>query len=144
MIALLLALAAPEPPKPPASIDGLPIAALPRQALPASGCAAYLFSTGTTRSLVAMAAAAAGSLELSLDGKPTSFALTTQRGAAGFGFGTTTEYRGGDVIATLDLTIATRRDVTQGAVIDAGTLRIDRTGKDTIVLPVAGLIGCAA
>lgn len=140
MIALLLALAAAAVPD---SIDGLPIGGLERQAIPAQGCAAYLFSTGKTRTLVAMASAAPGTLRLALDGTPADYARGTQAGSVGYGFGATTEYRGGDVSATLDLTIQTRKDLTQGAVVDSGTLRIDRPGRDTIVLPVAGLIGCA-
>lgn len=145
MIALLLVVAAATPPaqSPPASIDGLPIAGLPRQALPARGCAAYLFSGGKTRTLVAMASAESATLRFSLDGTPADYARGMQTGTAGFGFAATTEYRGGDVTATLDLTVQSRRDLSQGAVVDSGTLRIDRPGKDTIVLPVAGLIGCA-
>ncbi|WBH16915.1 hypothetical protein [Sphingomonas radiodurans] len=145
MIALLLALAAVDPPAaPPSTIDGLPIAGLPRQSLPARGCAAYLFSGGKTRTLIAVASAEAATLRLALDGTATDYARGTQTGTAGLGFATTTQYVGGDVTATLDVTIQTRRDLTQGAVIDSGTLRIDRPGKDTMVLPIAGLIGCAA
>ncbi len=143
MIALLLALAA-DPPQPPASIDGLPIAGLPRQAMPSEGCAAYLFSAGKTRALVAVASAAPGTLRLALDGNAADYARGTQAGSIGYGFAATTAYRGGAVTATLDLTIQTRKDLTQGAVVERGTLRIDRQGKDTIVMPVAGLIGCAA
>lgn len=144
MIALLFALAAADPPKPPETIDGLPIGGLERQSMPAQGCAAYLFSAGKTRALVAMASAASGTLRIAVDGKTGDYARETQTGSVGYGLGATTEYRGGDVTATLDLTVQTRKDLSQGAVVDRGTLRIDRPGKDTIVLPVAGLIGCAA
>jgi hypothetical protein len=146
MIALLLALAVADPPRqttPPSPIDGLPIAGLPRQALPTRGCAAYLFSGGKTRVLVAMATADAATLRIALDGTVADYARGTQIGTAGFGFAATTEYRARDVTATLDLAVQPRRDLSQGAVVDSGTLRIDRPGKDTIVLPVAGLIGCA-
>ena len=37
-----------------------------------------------------------------------------------------------------------RKDLAQGAVVPAATLRLDRPGKDSVVLPVAGIIGCAA
>ena len=147
MIALLLALAVANPPKqpaPPALIDGLPIAGLPRQAMPTQGCAAYLFSNGKTRTLVAMARAEPPTLRMAIDGTTADYSRGVQMGTAGFGFAATTEYRAGDVTATLDLTVQTRRDLSQGAVVDSGTLRIDRPGKDSIVLPVAGLIGCAA
>lgn len=152
MIALLLVLAAAAPPRAaparPAMIDGLPIAVLPPQTLPAEGCAAYLFSTGKTRALVAMVnpggAAGGGTLRLALDGPPADYARVRQTGDAGYGFASVTEYRGAEVTATLDLAIRTRGDVTQGAIVEAATLRIDRPGKDTIVLPLGGLIGCAA
>ena len=145
MIALLLlALVAADPPAaPPVTIDGLPIGGLPRQSLPATGCAAYLFSAGQTRALVAMASAEPASLRLSLDGRVVDLGRTTASGAVNFGFGTSTEYRASDVTATLDMTTRSRKDLTQGAVVASGTLRIDRAGKDTIVLPVGGLIGCA-
>ena len=149
MIALLL-LAAADPPKasppadPPASIDGLAIGGIARQSLPAKGCAAYLFSGGQTRTLVVMASADPAALRLSLDGATNDYARATQDGPASFGFGGSTVYRGGEVTATLDMTITTRGDLTGGAVVPQATLRIDRAGKDTIILPVAGLIGCAA
>lgn len=144
MIALFLALAAADPPRPPASIDGSPLTGLPRQSLPARGCAAYLFSAGKTRVLAAVANAEAATLRIAMDGKAADLPRGAQTGTAGFGLASTTEYRAGDTTATLDLIIHPRRDLTQGAVVDSGTLRIDRTGKDTIVVPVAGLIGCAA
>lgn len=144
MIALLLALAAADPPAPPALIDGLPIAGLPAQSLPTQGCAAYLFSGGKTRALVAMASAAPATLRVALDGATADYPRASATGDAGFGFATTAAYRLGEVTATLDLAISARKDITRGALVDSGTLRIDRPGKDTIVLPVGGLIGCAA
>lgn len=144
MIALLLALAAADPPTAITSIDGLPLGGLPPQSLPAEGCAAYLFSAGKTRALAAVAGAQAGTLRLAIDGKPVDLVRTTQSGSAGYGFGGTTQYTGGGSAVTLDLSIQSQRSVTQGAVIDQATLRIDRPGEDTIVLPLAGLVGCAA
>lgn len=150
MIALLapvlLAALAADPPKlapPLASVDGLPIGRLAKQALPAKGCAAYLFSTtGAKRVLVAMATADPGMLRIAIDGKTADYARTAQSGGGGFGFSGTTEYRGGDVTATLQMTITTRGDLTAGAAVPEATLRIDRLGKDSVVLPAAGLIGC--
>lgn len=129
---------------PPASIDGLPIGGIGRQSLPAKGCAAYLFSTGQTRTLAAMAGADPASLRLAIDGISADYARTGQSGAGGFGFAGTTEYRGGDVTATLDMAIETRGDLTAGAAVPQATLRVDRPGKDTIVMPLAGLVGCRA
>ncbi|UVO52358.1 hypothetical protein M0208_18265 [Sphingomonas sp. SUN019] len=141
MIALLLALAA-DPPKPTA-IDGLPIGAIGRQALPAKGCAAYFFTATTKRDLVAMATADPATLRFAIDGATIDVARASQSGTGGYGFAASTVYRGGDVAATLDMTITTRADLTSGAAVPEAALRIDRPGKDGLVVPLQGLIGCA-
>ncbi|MEO5865858.1 MAG: hypothetical protein ABIS14_10645 [Sphingomonas sp.] len=125
------------------SIDGLPLGALPKQELPARGCAAYLWSKTATPALVAMAGADPAQLRISIGGVITDLARDTQQGAGGFGFSTTTAYRNAAVTATLDMTIAPRDDLKDGAAVPEGTLRLDRAGQDSVVLPVAGLIGCA-
>ena len=112
-----------------------------KQAMPARGCAAYLWSTGD-RALVAMATADSARLRLAVDGKPVDYARTDEAGPGGFGFAGVTTYRGGDLTIALDMTVAARDDLASGAMVPAATLRIDRTGRDTVVLPVAGLIGC--
>jgi hypothetical protein len=147
MIPLLFALAL-QAATPSPLIDGLPIAAIGKQALPAKGCAAYLWTVGgVTRQLVAMANANPAQLRIAIDGTPKDYARTTQSapgqsGPGGFGFAGVTEYRGGDVTATLDMTITTRGDMTQGASVMPATLRIERAGQDTVVVPIGGLIGC--
>lgn len=123
-------------------IDGLPIGAIGKQALPSKGCAAYLWTVAGTRSLVAMASAEPAQLRIALDGVTKDYARTTQSGPGGFGFAGVTEYRGGDLTATLDMTITTRGDIAQGASVMPATLRIDRPGRDTVVVAVGGLIGC--
>jgi len=130
MLALLLAQALP--------------GALPRQALPAAGCAAFLWSAGADRRLVAVAGAAAGTLRVSLDGKPVDLARVGPAGPDAFGLGGAAEYRAGTDAARLDLEVATRADLTGGGLVPAGTLTLERAGADAVVLPVAGLIGCAA
>ena len=135
--ALLLGQTAPQ-----ASIDGLPLGAIPRQTLPEHGCAAFLWSVGTTRALVAMANAEPASLRLSIDGTITDLPRDTQQGAAGFGFAETTAYRAGTTTATLVMSVKTRGDLKEGAAVSDATLRLDREGKDSVVLPVAGMIGC--
>lgn len=124
------------------SIDGLPIGAIPQQALPASGCAVYLWSAGPSRALVAMASADPAQLRLSIGGTITDIARSAQREPGGFGFSGVTEYRSNEVTAVLDMTIATRGDLKDGAAVPAATLSIERPGQDGVVLPVAGLIGC--
>ena len=126
-----------------AAADGVSIGAIPKQQLPATGCAAYLWSNGEKRALVAMALAEPAQIRIAVDGAVADYPRTGQSGPGGYGFSGVTTYARGDVTATLDLSIATRPDMTQGAAVPDATLRIDRPGKDTIILPVAGLIGCA-
>jgi hypothetical protein len=133
MIALTLALLLTDP-----SMLG-PIG---RQALPARGCAAYLWDTAPKRTLVAMATADPAQLRLQLDGRMVDVARGGQQGQAGFGFAGVTEYRGVDITAVLDMAVQTRPDLTGGAVVPAATLRIERPGRDVLIAPVAGLIGC--
>lgn len=113
-----------------------------RQALPTKGCAAYLWDNAPQRRLVAMAMAEPAQIRLQLDGRTLDVARAASQGTAGFGFAGVTTYRGADVTAVLDITVEARRDLAGGAVVPTGTLRVERPGRDTLVQPVAGLIGC--
>lgn len=135
-------------PPPPASIDGYPIGGIGRQALPAKGCAAYLFSTGATRTLVAMAGAEAGTLRIALDGQVRDYARAERVGgvqgvATDLGFAGQTRYARVGTAATLTMTIERRADLAQGAIVSDATLLVERDGKDGIIMPLAGMIGCA-
>ncbi|WP_375393456.1 hypothetical protein [uncultured Sphingomonas sp.] len=136
MIALLLALQVA------AAANGVTVGAIPKQQLPATGCAAFLWSSGEKRILVAMAVADPAAVRLSIDGVVADYPRTAQSGVGGYGFAGVTTYALGDVIATLDMAVTARADLTQGATVPDATLRIDRPGHDTIIMPVAGLIGC--
>lgn len=138
MIALLLALAQ----APVSSIDGLPIGGLAQQALPERGCAAYLFSTGPTRVLAAMVGVDPATLRIAIDGRTADYPRVTANGSGPFGFASEASYRTGDISVTLALTIEQRANLTAGAVVPAASVTVDRPGKDTIVVPMAGLIGC--
>jgi hypothetical protein len=129
--ALLLAQAAAEP------------GTLPPQALPARGCAAYLWSVAEPHRLVALAGADPARLRLALGGTATDLPRTEADGAAAFGLAATTRYRAGDVSATLELTTRTTPDLTGGALVPAATLTVERAGADAVVMPVGGLVGCA-
>jgi hypothetical protein len=143
MISLVLILAVQAAAAAPSANPGPgPLAAIGQQKLPAKGCAAYLWNVDGNRQLVAMASADPAQIRLAIDGKTTDYAVSTQSPAIGFGFGGVTQYRGGDVTATLDMAVATRADISAGATVTSATLRIDRPGRDTIVVPVGGLIGC--
>lgn len=116
--------------------------ALPKQALPAKGCAAYLWSVADRR-FVAMASAEPASLRLSLDGKVIDAARASQSGQGDYGFAGQMGYASGETVATLEMTITRRADLIAGAAVPSGTLTIVRGGGDSLVVPVAGLIGCA-
>jgi hypothetical protein len=126
------------------SINGSPLGEIPKQQLPATGCAAYLWSDGATHARIAMASADPALLRIAIDGAVADYPRVAEQGAGGFGFDRSTTYRRDDVTAILDMTIAERGDLTQGALVTGGTLTVMRTGKDTVILPVGGLIGCAA
>lgn len=82
-------------------------------------------------------------MRIALDGKVADYPRVAQRGTGDYGFAGVTDYQSGDVTLSLDMTITRRADLSDGALVPTATLRIDRTGKDGIVLPLAGLIGCA-
>ena len=149
MLALVLALQAATPSTSPSPAPNAgpnpgasPLSAIGQQKLPARGCAAYLWTLDVNRQMVAMASADPAQIRLAIDGKVLDFARATQSDPIGFGFGGITQYRRDDVTATLDLAISTRADITAGATVTAATLRIDRPSRDTVVVPVGGLIGC--
>ncbi|WP_425230322.1 hypothetical protein [Sphingomonas sp.] len=115
---------------------------LPRQAAPAMGCAAYLFTRADTPQFVAMAGP--GGLRLSLDGHEVALARTGAEGSTARGLPALAHYAGGGVEATLTLAASDRGDLADGALVTEATLTVARAGADTIVAPLGGLIGCAA
>jgi len=124
-------------------IPGLPLDVLAKQNLPATGCAAYLWTGSDQRVLVAMVAADPAHLRVSLDGAIVDLPRVAQRGGASFGLNDSTDYAAPGIRATLDLSIETRGDLVKGAAIPDGALRLDRDGKDGVVVPITGLVGCA-
>ena len=123
-------------------LDGLSLRELPKQALPAKGCAAFLWSATGTRTLIAMVTADPATVRLSLDGTVTDLPRTAQRGDAGLGFSNSSDFGSGDVTATIDMKVTPRGDIKDGASVPEGSLRLDRKGQDGVVLPIVGLIGC--
>lgn len=149
MIALLIAAAVQAVSSAPAPVPATPTAsgtpklgAIGKQAMPAKGCAAFLWAAAD-RTLVAMAVADTARIRVAVDGKPVDYARTDEAGPGGFGFAGVTTYRGGDLTIVLDMTVVSRDELTAGAMVPNATVRIDRPGRDTVVLPLAGMIGCA-
>ena len=126
------------------SIDGLPVGGLSPQTLPKQGCAAYLFSTGQTRTLAAVATMEPASLRIALDNAVVDLPRVEASGTQPLNIPSQLRYAAGEISATLDLTVEQRPNLNAGAAVPRAALRVDRTGKDTIVMPLAGLIGCAA
>lgn len=92
---------------------------------------------------VLVAMASAGGLRVQLDGKVVDLARTAAEGAAARGLPATSRYAGGDTAATLEMSAVERPDLSEGAVVPQAVLTVERAGKDAIIAPVAGLIGCA-
>lgn len=118
-----------------------PLGPIGSQSLPAAGCAAFLWST-TDRQLVAMATASSATLRVSIDGRTVDLVRSAQQGAVTLGFGATTSYGADGIEARLDMTIVARENLTAGAQVSQASLQVDRPGHDSIIVPVAGLIGC--
>jgi hypothetical protein len=125
------------------SVDGLPISALPPQRLPANGCAAFLWTRTPSMALVAMATTDPASLRLTIDGKVTDLPISAQNGMGGLGYSQITEYRGKGTTAILQVNVKTDVSAPKSGSIAGATLRIDRAGEASVVIPVAGAIGCA-
>ena len=125
------------------SVDGLPISALPPQRLPAKGCAAFLWTRTPSMALVAMATTDPASLRLTIDGKVTDLPISAQNGIGGLGYSQITEFRGKGTTATLQIAVKTDASTPKSGSISDATLRIDRASKPSVVIPVAGAIGCA-
>jgi hypothetical protein len=139
MIALLLVVAAQAAPAPPPAALGL--GAIGTQALPARGCAAYLWSA-TDRQLVAMAVADPATIRVSIGGKTVDLARSAATGEGKLGFPDSAEYRRDDLTARLTMDIVQQDGLTAGARVPTGSLQIDRAGQDGVVVPLAGMIGC--
>jgi hypothetical protein len=125
------------------SVDGLPISVLPPQQLPAKGCAAFLWTRTPSMALVAMATTDPASLRVTIDGKVTDLPISAQNGIGGLGYSQLTEYKNRGATATLQIVVKTDASTPKSGSISSATLRIDRAGRASVVIPVAGAIGCA-
>ena len=128
-------------PSPPVTVnDGIPLGALPRQALGKGECGLFLWMTGAAPRLVLMAKSGPPPFaRLLLDGRLTDLPRIAGGDLAG---GANALYGDGRITASLDLTLEARKGLTDGAVVRAGSIRIDRTDGDGFVVPVSGLLAC--
>jgi hypothetical protein len=91
-----------------------------------------------------MASVDRATLRVSVGGKTLDLARSAVSGTAPLGFAASTEYRGEGMSARLTMDVVQQEGLTAGARVPSGALQIDRPGADGVVVPVAGLIGCAA
>jgi hypothetical protein len=126
-----------------ASVDGLPISALSPQRLSAKGCAAFLWTRTPSMALVAVATTDPAALRLTIDGKVADLPISAQNGIGGLGYSQITEFKGGGATATLQIVVKTDASTPKNGSISDATLRIDRKGQASVVIPVAGAIDCA-
>ena len=81
-------------------------------------------------------------LTIDLDGKPVTLPRVAQHGEGGYGLAASTDYRAGDVAATLDVTVAPSASLTDGAQVPEAMLHLRVAGKDELIVPLGGMIGC--
>ena len=116
------------------------LGAIGPQELPRDGCAAYLWTLDEPHRLVAMADA--GRLRLALDGRTVDLPRVAGEGAAGLGLAASTHYGAGEMAATVVLAVTQRPDIAKGGFVSDATLTLEPRGKDAMVVPVAGMVGC--
>lgn len=117
------------------------LGAIGRQALPPTGCAAYLWTRAAQPQLVAMATP--DTLRLRLGDRMLALPRTAMTGDTARGLPTDATFASGGVGATLTMRVVERPDLADGAVVTEATLTVAQAGADTIVSPVGGMIGCA-
>jgi hypothetical protein len=136
---LLAAVQAAPAPAPPAS--PLPFDELPPQTLAPQSCAMFLWDRASRRRIV-MATAVPPALRVTIAGKPLVLApAQPATGATVMGFAPHASFGDAALLVTLDLAIIASEG--GGAVIRDGIVTVARAGGDTVVAPVAGLIGCS-
>jgi hypothetical protein len=127
----------PKPGKPVAPIEiGLGLETLPDQDMPKDGCAVFLWRAGDPARLLLVARSDPPAAMVKLDGRVRSLPRTAVDGRR-------TSYADGEDRIAIEVTVEPRRGLKDGAVITEGSLTLDRAGGATMVVPVAGLIGCA-
>ncbi|WP_156678587.1 hypothetical protein [Sphingomonas profundi] len=119
--------------------DGIPLGALPRQALGAGECGLFLWKAAPSARLVLMAKSGPPTFaRILLDGRPVDL---PRLGGGDFASEPTARYGDGRITLSLELSIENRRGLSDGAVV-AGSLGLERTDGDGFVLPVTGLLAC--
>ena len=109
----------------------LDLGELPQQTLQSGHCVTFLWTRTEPPRRVAMADETARTLRIVRGRKSLDLA------SAGQGL-----YAIEGLSITLDLDIADREGVTNGAIINQGAMRVEEAGKDSVVVPVGGIRAC--
>lgn len=130
---------APAAAAPPA--DGVPLGSLPKQDLAPGECGIFLWKVGEGARLLLVARANPPVARIMLDGKVVDLSRIASADAAPV---TDPKARYGDGATgiALDLAIEERQGLSDGAVIPSGSLRLDRAGGASFIVPVTGLLAC--
>lgn len=122
--------------------DGVPLAALPRQALEPGQCALFIWKAGNEARLVLMARTDPQVARISLSGRQVDLPRTDSVAAPSSAMFTNAIYGDGSVKVTLSITLEQRPSMQGGAVVTGGTLKLDLASGESFVMPAAGLLAC--
>jgi len=111
----------------------LPLSELPTQKLSPGRCVTFLWTRTEPPLRIAMTDETARTLRVVHAGKLLDLAATGPM-----------SYASSQLAISLDLDIQEREGMTDGAIINQGSLRLDEPGKDSIVVPVGGIRACPA
>lgn len=122
--------------------DGIPLGALPRQALEPGQCALFIWKAGNEARLVLMARTDPQVARISLAGRQMDLPRADGVTAASGAIFSHAVYDNGAARVTLSVTLEQRSSLQGGAVVTDGTLQLDTATGDSFVMPVAGLLAC--
>jgi hypothetical protein len=127
----------------PAAQSPLPLAELPPQTLPDGRCALFLWerTDGPGRRIL-MATAAPGLVRIVWRGVSTDLPQTAASGEPLLGLSPKASYGDARLSIDLDLDFAGGTPLAGGHVVREGSLAFTPAGGDSVVVGVAGLIGC--
>lgn len=132
-------------PAAPASVDAgeYRFDAIERQPLPPGACGMFLWARSTQQPVLIFAAFAnPAEARVRLRGRDLTLARTSAEGVAEYGHYETQVFANDRLTLTVDVTFDAQRQLSDGAAIERGVIRVrDREGWET-VLPVGGLVGC--
>lgn len=117
--------------------DGLPLGTLPSQSLAAGDCALFLWKAGSEARLIAMVRLEPAVARIVLDGR----ILDLARADGGKAFDQA-RYAGPVASLSIGVDLEQTPGLARGAVVRGGTLEVQRTGGESIVVPVAGMFAC--